>query len=351
MRRHFRELGIDADREPLSVIGIGDMSGDVFGNGLLRSPYVRLVGAFDHRHIFLDPDPEPERAFAERERLFHLAASSWADYDASLISPGGGVFARSMKSVELSDGVRALLGRTESALTPDELIRALLCARADLMWNGAIGTFVKASTETHHDAADRSNDAIRVDADELRVAVVGEGGNLGFTQVARVELARAGGRINTDAIDNSGGVDCSDHEVNLKILLNRAVGTGQLTHKDRDALLEEIRDDVAAKVLRDNFRQARVLARNARWAPAMAATHARYIRFLEQSGRLVPELEHLPPEDVLLDRAARGEGLVTPELAVLLAYTKIMLVDELLAGELVDDPYFGTATSCTTCQP
>jgi NAD-specific glutamate dehydrogenase/predicted ATPase/pSer/pThr/pTyr-binding forkhead associated (FHA) protein len=340
VRRHFRELGIDADRESLSMVGVGDMSGDVFGNGLLRSRFVRLVGAFDHRHIFLDPDPEPESAFAERERLFHLAGSSWADYDPSLISSGGGVFARSAKSIELTDEARALLGRTESALAPHDLIRALLCARADLIWNGAIGTFVKASSETHHDAADRSNDAIRVDADELRVAVVGEGGNLGFTQAARVELARAGGKINTDAIDNSAGVDCSDHEVNLKILLNRIVETGELTHKERDALLEEMRDDVAANVLRHNFQQARVLARNARWAPAMAATHARYIRFLEQAGRLVPELEDLPPDNVLLERASRGEGLVTPELAVLLAYTKIMLVDELLASELVDDPYF-----------
>ena len=232
VRAHFRALGVDADTAPLRVVGIGDMSGDVFGNGLLRSPHLRLLAAFDHRHVFVDPDPDPAASFAERQRLFELPASSWADYDPMVLSAGGGVYERSAKSVDLTPVARAALGVDDRPLTPDELVGAVLRAPVDLLWNGGIGTFVKASTESDADVGDRTNDPVRIDATELRCRVVAEGGNLGFTQRARVEYALAGGRINTDAIDNSAGVDCSDHEVNIKILLQRAIAAGSARRRE-----------------------------------------------------------------------------------------------------------------------
>jgi NAD-specific glutamate dehydrogenase/predicted ATPase/class 3 adenylate cyclase len=335
---HFDELGVDLSRG-ITVVGIGDMSGDVFGNGMLRSRRLKVVASFDHRHVFLDPDPDPETTYRERERLFDLPRSTWDDFDRAVLSSGGGVFPRSAKSIPLSREAQQSLGIEADALTPDEVIRAILRAPVDLLWNGAIGTFVKASGETHADAGDRVNDPIRIDANELRCRVVGEGGNLGLTQSARVEFARTGGRINTDAIDNSGGVDCSDHEVNIKILLNQAAADGELGLPERDSLLANMTDEVAALVLTDNEQQARALARNAIWAPGLAAVHLRYMQFLEDTQKLNRELERLPSEDVFNERRAAGEGLTTPELAVLLAYTKLMVYDELLQSDVPEEPH------------
>jgi glutamate dehydrogenase len=339
VQRHFRDLGVDVQNEDVTVVGIGDMSGDVFGNGMLLSEHIRLVAAFDHRHVFLDPDPDPATSFAERARLFDLPGSSWADYDASLISAGGGVYPRTAKTVLISPEVRSRLDVTEDVLTPDELIRAVLRAPVDLLWNGGVGTYVKASTETHGDVGDKRNDQVRIDAGQLRCRVVGEGGNLGFTQRGRVEFALDGGRINTDAIDNSAGVDCSDHEVNIKILLDRVVADGDLTGKQRDTLLVEMTDEVAELVLRDNRAQTRALYNATAQARAMLEVHVRYLRALERWGRLNRTLEFLPTDDELAERAAAGRGLVMPEFAVLLAYSKIWIYDELLASDLPDDAF------------
>ncbi len=339
VRAHFRALGVDADTAPLRVVGIGDMSGDVFGNGLLRSPHLRLIAAFDHRHVFVDPDPDPAASFAERQRLFELPASSWADYDPMVLSAGGGVYERSAKSVDLTPAARAALGVDDRPLTPDELVRAVLRAPVDLLWNGGIGTFVKASTESDADVGDRTNDPVRIDATELRCRVVAEGGNLGFTQRARVEYALAGGRINTDAIDNSAGVDCSDHEVNVKILLQRAIAAGLLDAEKRDALLTHMVDAVADLVLADNEAQANALEIAAVEAAAMVGVHARQMERLEQSAGLDRALEGLPPVKTLQERAAAGVGLTSPELAVLLAYSKLELQRALVASDVPDDPY------------
>ncbi len=340
VKRHFRELGADIENADFTAVGVGDMSGDVFGNGMLLSRRLKLVGAFDHRHVFLDPDPDPERSYAERARLFALPGSSWADYDPKLISPGGGVFPRTAKSIALSPEVRAALDVTAETLTPSELIRALLRAPVDLLWNGGIGTYVKAKRERHAEVGDKTNDAVRVDAEELRARVVGEGGNLGFTQRGRIAYARSGGRIFMDAIDNSAGVDCSDHEVNLKILLDAIVADGDLTQKQRNALLADMTEDVAALVLRDNYEQARAIYTSAAQAVSMAEVHERYVRNLEQSGILNRELEALPTTDELTERTSAGEALTTPELAILLSYTKISLAQELLASDLPEDPIF-----------
>ena len=342
VKRHFRELGTDVESADFTVVGIGDMSGDVFGNGMLLSRRIKLVGAFDHRHVFLDPDPDPEASFAERERLFRLPGSSWADYDQALISAGGGAYPRSAKSIALSPEARAALGVEDEKLTPNEVIRAILRAPVDLLWNGGIGTYVKASHERHAEVGDKASDAVRVDAAELRCRIVGEGGNLGFTQRARVEYALRGGRIFMDAVDNSAGVDCSDHEVNIKILLDTIVAEGDLTEKQRNALLTEMDDEVAALVLRDNYKQAQAIATSAAQAGSMVEVHERYIRSLEQSGALNRELEFLPDDEVLGERGAAGGGLATPEFAILLSYTKISLSEELLASELPEDPYFSS---------
>ena len=269
MKRHFRELGRDVDTRPFTVVGIGDMSGDVFGNGMLLSRQIHLIAAFDHRHVFLDPTPDAAAGFAERSRLFALGAgTSWMDYDRAAISAGGGVFSRTEKSVPLSPEARAALGVDAAALDPDELVRAILRAPVDLLWNGGIGTFVKASGETHAEVGDRDTDAVRVDGRELRARVVGEGGNLGLTQRGRIEYAMAGGRINTDAIDNSAGVDCSDHEVNIKILLGAAVERRKITLEERDALLAAAADEVCELVLYDNYLQAQILSQEQETAPS-----------------------------------------------------------------------------------
>jgi glutamate dehydrogenase len=342
VKRHFRHLDLDPDRHDFTVVGIGDMSGDVFGNGMLCSRHIKLVAAFDHRHIFLDPNPDPERSFAERTRLFELPRSSWDDYDRTLISPGGGVYPRSAKSVPISPEVRAVLGIDAAVehLPPYELIRAVLRAPVDLLYNGGIGTYVKARTETHADAGDKANDAVRIHGRELQCRSVAEGGNLGFTQLGRVEYALGGGRINTDAIDNSAGVGTSDREVNLKILLDGAVHAGEISEIDRNVLLESMTDEVAALVLRDNYRQNRALDAALAQAAAMEEVHARYIRALEAEGHLDRTVERLPSDEELADRHNAGLGLTVPELAVLLAYSKITLEEELLGSELPDDADF-----------
>jgi glutamate dehydrogenase len=338
VRRHFRELGIDIQSSDFTVVGIGDMSGDVFGNGVLLSPHIKLIAAFDHRHVFLDPDPDPAAGYAERRRLFELPRSSWADYDRSLISEGGGVWPRTAKSITLSEAARDALGIEADRLTPSELIRAVLRAPVDLLWNGGIGTYVKASAENNADVGDKANDAVRVDAGQLRCRVAGEGGNLGFTQRGRVEYALAGGRVNTDAIDNAGGVNCSDHEVNIKILLDAVVADGDLTGKQRNELLAEMTDAVAERVLRGSYLQAQALSLALAQAPAMLDVHDRMMRSLEQSGRLDRDLEALPDGEVVDDRRAAHAGLTQPELAVLLAYSKITLYAALLDSDLPEDP-------------
>jgi glutamate dehydrogenase len=341
VRRHFREFGIDCQTEDITVAGVGDMSGDVFGNGMLCSEHIRLVAAFDHRDIFIDPDPDPATSYAERKRLFDLPRSSWQDYDKSLISEGGGVFPRSAKSIKINHQIRAALGilRKVDAMTPAELMKAILLAPVDLLWNGGIGTYVKASTETNADAGDKANDAIRVNGAELRVRVVGEGGNLGCTQRGRIEFANNGGRMNTDFIDNSAGVDTSDREVNLKILLDRVVLDGDLTEKQRNKLLASMTDEVADLVLRDNYEQNLALANAARNAPSLLHVHEQWMKQLETEGRLDRDLEALPPKAEVKRRLEQGGALTQPELAVLMAYTKIVLAEELLASDLPEDPY------------
>jgi glutamate dehydrogenase len=338
VQRHFRELGIDVQSTEFSVVGIGDMSGDVFGNGMLLSPHIRLIGAFDHRHVFLDPDPDAAASCAERRRLFELPRSSWEDYDDSLISEGGGVFPRTAKSIPLSPQVRAALDVEDEQLAPNELISALLRAPVDLLWNGGIGTYVKASAESHADVGDKANDAVRVDAAQLRCRVVGEGGNLGFTQRARIEFALAGGRVNTDAIDNAGGVNCSDHEVNIKVLLDSVVADGDLTGKQRNELLAEMTDAVAERVLRGSYTQTQALSLARAQAPAMLDVHDRLMRSFEQTGRLDRALEALPDADTIAERRTAGLGLAQPELAVILAYAKITLYAALLDSDLPEDP-------------
>ncbi|HYH19584.1 MAG TPA: NAD-glutamate dehydrogenase domain-containing protein, partial [Azospirillum sp.] len=339
VKRHFRELGRDIQAQDFTVVGVGDMSGDVFGNGMLLSRHIRLVGAFDHRHVFCDPDPDPEASFAERERLFALARSSWADYDAALLSTGGRIYERSAKSLALTPEIRERFALTQEHVTPAELIQAMLTAAVDLLWLGGIGTYVKAAEESHAEVGDKASDALRVDAAQLRAKVVGEGANLGVTQRGRIEAARFGVRLNTDAIDNSAGVDTSDHEVNIKILLNGVVARGDLTMKQRDELLARMTDEVGALVLADNYRQTQALSvAQARGAELLEA-QARFIRALERAGKLKRRLEFLPDEEELAERLAGRQGLTRPELAVLLAYAKITLYDDLLASDLPDDPF------------
>ncbi len=346
VQRHFREMGVDCQREDFTAVGIGDMSGDVFGNGMLCSEHTRLVAAFDHRDIFIDPDPDAATSYVERQRLFNLPRSSWQDYDPALISSGGGVFPRSAKKIATTPEMRRALGidDTVAFLTPADLIRAILLAPVDLLWNGGIGTYVKASSESHAAAGDKANDAIRVDGHDLRVRCVGEGGNLGFTQLGRVEYARKGaggegGRINTDFIDNSAGVDTSDHEVNIKILLADVVASGGLEPSQRNELLASMTDEVAHLVLRDNYEQNLALANAWAHRGSLLHVHEDWMRELEQRGVLNRELEGLPDRREVRKRLERGDGLYVPELAALMAWTKIVLEEELLASDLPDDPY------------
>ncbi len=339
VERHFRELGHNVAEEDFTVVGIGDMSGDVFGNGMLLSRHIRLIAAFNHRDIFLDPDPDPETSFEERRRLFELPRSSWSDYDPARISAGGGVHSREAKSIPLTEQVRAALQIDAYDLAPNELIRAILRAPADLLWNGGIGTYVKAERETHSNVGDKTNDAVRVDAGELRCRVIGEGGNLGLTQRARIAFGLGGGHVNTDAIDNSAGVDCSDHEVNIKILLDAVVAAGDLTRKQRNELLAQMTDEVAELVLTDNYEQGETLSLAEVQSASMIDVHARFIRGLEQAGRLDRGLEALPSDEAIAERKAAGKGLTRPELATLVAYSKLELHDELVDSDVPEDPH------------
>jgi len=339
VKRHFVELGTDVMSEPITVVGIGDMSGDVFGNGMLLSDQICLVAAFDHRHIFVDPNPVPAVGFAERRRLFDLPGSSWDDYDRSRLSAGGGVWPRTAKAIPLTPEMRGALGVDGEALTPDELISAILKAPVDLLWNGGIGTYVKAHPETHADVGDRVNDAVRVDARDLRCRVVAEGGNLGLTQRARIEYALGGGRINADFIDNSAGVDSSDHEVNLKILLGLATAGGELSLEERNALLAEVEQDVVRHVLYDNFLQAQILSQETKLSASRMEAYEDLMQTLEGEGVLERDLESLPGAEEMAERRRAGRGMARPELAVLLAYAKQSLADALLASTLPDSRY------------
>ncbi|MFI5670166.1 NAD-glutamate dehydrogenase [Streptomyces sp. NPDC051704] len=346
VKRHFRELGHDTQSEDFTVVGVGDMSGDVFGNGMLLSEHIRLVAAFDHRHIFIDPTPDAATSYAERRRLFDLPRSSWADYSAELLSAGGGVHPRTAKAIPVNAQMRAALGIEAGVtkMTPAELMQTILQAPVDLVWNGGIGTYVKASTETHTDVGDKANDAIRVNGGDVRAKVIGEGGNLGLTQLGRIEFARIGaggegGKVNTDAIDNSAGVDTSDHEVNIKILLNAVVADGDMTVKQRNKLLAEMTDEVGHLVLRNNYAQNVALANGIAQAPSLLHAQQRFMRRLEAAGRLDRNIEFLPTDRQIRELLGAGKGLTQPELAVLFAYTKITVADELIATELPDDPY------------
>ncbi|NEB40991.1 NAD-glutamate dehydrogenase [Streptomyces sp. SID14515] len=341
VKRHFRELGHDTQTEDFTVVGVGDMSGDVFGNGMLLSEHIRLVAAFDHRHIFIDPNPDAATSYAERRRLFDLPRSSWADYDTGLLSAGGGIHPRSAKSIPLNPHIREALGidASVSKMTPADLMQTILKAPVDLVWNGGIGTYIKAVSESNADVGDKANDAIRVNGEDLRAKVVGEGGNLGATQLGRIEFARNGGRINTDAIDNSAGVDTSDHEVNIKILLNGLVRDGDMTVKQRNKLLADMTDEVGALVLRNNYAQNVALSNASAQAPSLLHAQQRFMRRLERDGALDRALEFLPADRHIRELLSNETGLSQPELAVLIAYTKITTADELISTVLPDDPH------------
>ncbi|MFJ2185169.1 NAD-glutamate dehydrogenase [Streptomyces anulatus] len=341
VKRHFRELGHDTQTEDFTVVGVGDMSGDVFGNGMLLSEHIRLVAAFDHRHIFIDPNPDAATSYAERRRLFDLPRSSWADYETGLLSAGGGIHPRSAKSIPLNSHVREALGidPSVSKMTPADLMQTILKSPVDLVWNGGIGTYIKAVSESNADVGDKANDAIRVNGEDLRAKVVGEGGNLGATQLGRIEFARSGGRINTDAIDNSAGVDTSDHEVNIKILLNGLVRDGDMTVKQRNKLLADMTDEVGALVLRNNYAQNVALSNASAQAPSLLHAQQRFMRRLERDGALDRALEFLPADRHIRELLSNGKGLSQPELAVLIAYTKITAADELISTVLPDDPH------------
>jgi glutamate dehydrogenase len=342
VKRHFRELDRDVQNESFTCVGVGDMSGDVFGNGMLLSKHIRLLAAFDHRHIFVDPDPDALKSWNERARMFQLPRSSWADYDRSLISAGGGVFERTAKEIVLSQQMQSLTGLAGPRVSPADLIKALLKAEIDLLWFGGIGTFIKSSEQSNLDVGDRANDTVRVDGREVRAKVIGEGANLGATQLGRVEYALQGGRLNTDAIDNSAGVDTSDHEVNLKILLSGPLRRAELSSVARDELLNEMTDDVSVHVLRDNYEQTLALSVALARAPADLDSHGRFIRDLERRGKLDRAVEFLPADEGLRNRALAGGGLTRPELAVLLAYAKLDLDEELKGSDLPDQPYFAS---------
>jgi glutamate dehydrogenase len=339
VKRNFRELGVDIQSTDFRVLGIGDMSGDVFGNGMLLSRHIKLVAAFNHQHIFLDPDPDPERSYKERKRLFKLPRSSWTDYDKGLLSAGGGIFLRSAKSITLSDEVKTMTGAKVDRMTPTELINLLLKSPVDLIWNGGIGTYIKSEQESHEDVGDKANDALRVNGNELRCKVVGEGGNLGVTQLGRIEFSNKGGLIYTDAIDNSAGVDCSDHEVNIKILLGQVVTNGDMTEKQRNRLLVEMTDEVAKLVLEDNYAQTQSISMVFSEAPERLNEHSRFIDFLEGEGRLNRALEYLPSKKVIAERQADKRGLTKPEVAVLLAYSKMTYFDALIHSDIPDDEF------------
>ncbi|EDP99680.1 NAD-glutamate dehydrogenase [Shewanella benthica] len=339
VKRHFREMGIDCQTTDFTCLAIGDMAGDVFGNGMLLSEHIRLVAAFNHLHIFIDPNPDAASSHKERARIFELPRSSWEDYNKELISKGGGVFLRSAKKISLSAEMKEMLDTKKTTMTPAELLKELLKMNVDLIWNGGIGTYVKASTETHAEVGDRANDALRVNGDELRARIIGEGGNLGCTQLGRIEYASQGGRINTDFVDNVGGVDCSDNEVNIKILLNALVADGEMTLKQRNRLLVEMTDEVGRIVLQDCNDQTRTISVTQVRGAEQLKEQIRFIHYLEKNGKLDRGLEFLPSEDELAERLANGKALTRPELSVLVAYAKMVLKEQLLTPEITDDPF------------
>ncbi|MDT5160876.1 MAG: glutamate dehydrogenase, partial [Mycobacterium sp.] len=344
VKRHFREMGVDTQTEDFTVVGVGDMSGDVFGNGMLLSKHIRLLAAFDHRHIFIDPNPDAATSWNERKRLFDLPRSSWEDYDKSLISEGGGVYSREQKSIPISPQARAALGIEDGVdeMTPPNLMKAILKAPADLLFNGGIGTYVKAETESDADVGDRANDAVRVNGNQVRAKVIGEGGNLGLTQLGRIEFDLAGGRVNTDALDNSAGVDCSDHEVNIKILIDSLVTAGKVKAEDRTALLVSMTDEVGRLVLADNVDQNDLMGTSRANAASMLPVHARMIKDFVKDHGLNRELEALPSEKEIRRRTDAGIGLTSPELATMMAHVKLVLKHELLATDLPDQEVFAS---------
>lgn len=339
VRRHFHEMGVDAQHDDFTCVGIGDMAGDVFGNGMLLSKHIRLIAAFNHRHIFIDPNPDTSGSFVERQRLFNLPGSNWSDYSPELISEGGGVFDRSAKEIQLLEQAAEALGTSAGNYTPDQVIRAILRAPVDLLWNGGIGTYVKARSESNAEVGDKANDGVRVDGCQIRAKVAGEGGNLGWTQAGRIEFARLGGRVNTDFIDNSAGVDTSDHEVNIKILLAGPVASGALSEQERNQILESMTDDIASHVLAHNIDQNLALANARASAKGYVGLHESWMQQMSEDGYLDRELEGLPGSDEMARRIDRGEGLSGPELSTLLAWTKIWLSDAVLASDLPDDSY------------
>ncbi len=345
VQRLFREYDIDIQETDFTVVGIGDMAGDVFGNGMLLSQHIKLLAAFNHLHIFVDPSPDPAASFAERQRLFDMPRSSWSDYKEKLISAGGGVFERAAKSILISPEMKECFDIDADRLTPNALISHILRAQVDLLWNGGIGTYVKSSVESHTDVGDKSNDSLRLDASELRCRVIGEGGNLGMTQLARVEYGLNGGRSNTDFIDNAGGVDCSDHEVNIKILLNAVVARGDLTEKHRNKLLEEMTNSVAELVLQNNYRQVQSISLAEFQADVRSGEYRRFISTLESDGRLDRDLEFIPSDDVLAERRIQGKGLTRPELAILVSYSKAILKEELIDSDLGKDAHMANAVN------
>ncbi|TQV76587.1 NAD-glutamate dehydrogenase [Aliikangiella marina] len=340
VKRHFMEMGIDCQNTDFTAVGVGDMGGDVFGNGMLCSKHTKLVAAFNHMHIFIDPNPDSAKSYVERERLFNLPRSSWQDYNTKLISRGGGVFERSAKSIPLSKEIKKLLDVDDDAMAPNQLINAILKSPVDLLWNGGIGTYIKSKVESHSDVGDRANDSLRVNGEELRCKIIGEGGNLGVTQLGRIEYMRNGGRANTDFIDNAGGVNCSDNEVNIKIMLNQIVSAGDMTEKQRNKLLLSMTDEVSDIVLRENFLQAQSISVSEQRSPKMVKELMRFIHWLEREDRLDRELEFLPSDDELVERLSQGEGLTRAEIAVLTAYGKMVLKEELCTPEVSNEPFY-----------
>ncbi|MDD1780660.1 NAD-glutamate dehydrogenase [Enterovibrio sp. ZSDZ35] len=341
VKRHFREIGINCQETDFTCVAIGDMAGDVFGNGMLLSKHIRLVAAFNHMHIFIDPTPDSAKSWVERDRLFKLPRSSWEDYNAKLISKGGGIFSRRSKSIELTPEIQKMLGVRKQTMTPNELIKQILKSNVDLLWNGGIGTYVKSESETHTEVGDRANDSLRVNGSELGARIVGEGGNLGMTQLARIEFAMNGGLVNTDFIDNVGGVDCSDNEVNIKILLNSLVAAGDLTYKQRNELLERMEDEVSDIVLDDAYCQSESISVTAEQQVALLKEQIRFIHYLEKDGKLDRQLENLPDDETLAERQLHGKGLTRPEIAVLVAYGKMVLKEQLVIEQITKDDHFG----------
>ncbi len=339
VKRHFREMGIDCQTTDFTVAGVGDMAGDVFGNGMLLSKHIRLQAAFNHMHIFIDPNPNAEMTWPERNRLFELPRSSWEDYNKDLISQGGGLFSRRAKSIDLSPEIQKMLGTRKQSLAPNDLIQMILKMNVDLLWNGGIGTYVKATKETSVDVGDRANDALRINGAELNAKVIGEGGNLGMTQLGRIEYGLKGGRVNTDFVDNVGGVDCSDNEVNIKILLNGLVANGDLTYKQRNVLLEKMEDEVGDIVLDDAYCQSESISVTEQQGTALVKEQIRFIHHLEKKGQLDRGLEFIPDDETLIEREKLGQGLTRPELSVLVAYGKMVLKEQLACDEIANNPY------------